>query len=137
MALPTKPLDQITEADLLALIQANEAESKIIDYKETLPGNSDSEKKEFLYDVSSFANTSGGHLVFGMRAKDGIPTELLGIKDLNADTEKLRLHNMIQSGIQPRIPGVEIQGVKLQDDTSALIVRMPRSWSSPHMVTFQ
>lgn len=137
MALPSKPLEQIVEADLLALIQTGEAESKIIDYKEALPGNSDSEKKEFLYDVSSFANAAGGCLVYGMKAKDGIPTDLPGIQQLNADSEKLRFHNMLQSGIQPRVPGVEIQDVKLKDNRWTLIVQIPRSWSSPHMVTFQ
>jgi len=79
MALPSKSLDQISEADLSALIDAAESESKIIDYKETLPGTADSDKKEFLYDVSSFANTFGGHLFFGIKAKDGIPIELSGI----------------------------------------------------------
>jgi len=137
MPLPSKPLDQIVEDDLLAMTKAGEAESKIIDYKAALPGNADSERKEFLYDVSSFANASGGHLVFGMKAQDGIPTELSGIEKLSADAEKLRLHNMVQSGIQPGIPGVEVQDVKLKDGKSALLVRIPRSWASPHMVTFQ
>jgi hypothetical protein len=137
MALPLKSLDQITETDLLALITAAESENKVIDYKETLPGNADSDRKEFLYDVSSFANASGGHLLYGIKAKDGIPTELKGTANLNADAEKLRLHNILQSGIQPRIPGVEIHEVKLKGDNSVLLVRIPRSWSSPHMVTFQ
>jgi len=101
---------------LLALVQAEEAESKVIEYKETLPGNADSDKKEFLYDVSSFANPAGGTLVYGMKAKDGVPVELIGIAGLNSDAEKLRLQAIIQSGLQPRIPTAEIETVTLAND---------------------
>jgi hypothetical protein len=137
MALPSKSLDQITEADLLALVQAGEAESKVIEYKETLPGNTDSDKKEFLFDVSSFANTAGGTLVYGMKAKDGVPVELTGIVALNSDAEKLRLHAIIQNGLQPRIPTAEIEAVTCANGNKALLIKIQRSWSSPHMVTFK
>lgn len=137
MALPTKSLDQITEADLLTLVQAGEAESKVIEYKETLPGNADSDKKEFLYDVSSFANAAGGTLVYGMKAKDGVPVELTGLVGLNSDAEKLRLQAIIQSGLQPRIPTAEIEAATLANGNKVLLIKIQRSWFSPHMVTFK
>ena len=61
-----KPLEQIAADHLPALITNAVSEGRTIDYKRELPGNSDGDKKEFLADVSSFANTSGGDLVFGM-----------------------------------------------------------------------
>ena len=51
-----KDLAAITELDLKSLIENSVLEQKTLDYKKMLPGNSDSEKKEFLADVSSFAN---------------------------------------------------------------------------------
>ena len=54
----------ITEADLQALVADRETEGKTLDYKRDLVGQSDPERKEFLYDASSFANTLGGDLVF-------------------------------------------------------------------------
>ena len=69
MALSNKPLLRLTENDLLALIADKEAEGKTLDYKRNLVGRSETEKKEFLFDVSSFASTQGGHLVFGMEEK--------------------------------------------------------------------
>ena len=60
MALTHKPLDQITADDLQALIDAQAPEKRTLDYKATLPGNADADKKEFLADVSSFANAAGG-----------------------------------------------------------------------------
>lgn len=37
-----------------------------LDYKRDLPGDKDAEKKEFLADVTSFANAGGGDIVFGI-----------------------------------------------------------------------
>ncbi len=54
-------------------------EGKIIEYKEALPGDSDKDKREFLADVSSFANTAGGVLYLGIREDSGVPVELTGL----------------------------------------------------------
>ncbi|MCD6594362.1 ATP-binding protein, partial [bacterium] len=61
-----KNIDQISEEDLQALIDNSVLEGKTIEYKQSLPGNSDSDKKEFLADISSFANASGGDLIYGI-----------------------------------------------------------------------
>lgn len=58
-----KRIRDITATDLQALVDNGVAESETLDYKLTLPGGSDSEKKEFLADVSALANTSGGTIV--------------------------------------------------------------------------
>jgi predicted HTH transcriptional regulator len=76
MALLHIPLDQIDEARLQALITAGAPESRTIDYKRTTYGNAHADHAEFLADASSFANTSGGDLVIGMGATNGIPTAI-------------------------------------------------------------
>jgi hypothetical protein len=53
-----KPLDAIGGTDLQALVDNQVREIKTIDYKVALPGNSDADKKEFLYDVSSLADAA-------------------------------------------------------------------------------
>jgi hypothetical protein len=52
--------EQITEADLNALVAQQVPESIVLDYKRDLVGGSDKDRYEFLGDVSSFANTTGG-----------------------------------------------------------------------------
>ena len=47
------------------------------------------------------------------------------------------LENMIRDGIAPRIMGVDIQPVSLSNSKTALIVRVPKSWISPHRVSFK
>lgn len=83
-------------------------ESKTIEYKESLTDNPDSDKKEFLADVSSFANAAGGYLIYGMRENSGIASELCGLESIDADAEIRRLDNIIRDGIKPRIPGVSL-----------------------------
>ena len=76
-----KDLDLVTEIDLQNLIEKEVHEGKKIEYKETLPGNSDRDKKEFLGDVSSFANESGGYIIYGISEdrNKGIPEEIKGL----------------------------------------------------------
>lgn len=125
------------ENDLQKLVDNQNPEIKTIEYKESLTGNSDSDKKEFLADVSSFANAAGGYLIYGMREKSGIPSELCGLESIDADAEILRLDNIIRDGIKPRIPGVSLWAIPLRTSKDAIIIRIPMSWASPHMVTFK
>ena len=134
-----KDIDQITEEDLQALIDNSVLEIKTIEYKQSLPINSESEKKEFLADVSSFANASGGDIIYGIveDKETGAPKSLEGLTIENIDQEILRLDNIIRNGIEPRIPSVNIQPIPLRNSRVALIIRAPKSWSSPHRVTYQ
>lgn len=142
MPLENIPIDEIAEADLKGLVD-QERERKTIEFKRDRIGDSDGKKKEFLADVSSFANAAGGHLIIGMAEKGGLATELVGIsvdgdkEVLNGDQEVLRLEHMIRSGIRPRIMGLETEAVSLSNGNVAIVIRTPKSWNPPHQVVFQ
>lgn len=135
----SKPIDQIKEEDLLNLISNKVTEKKKIEYKELLNVNTDNEKKEFLADVSSFANASGGDLIIGIieNRHTGEPIELAGINLVNPDQEILKLDSIIRDGIQPRIPSVEIQKISLSNSNFAFVIRIQQSWIAPHRVSFK
>lgn len=137
MALYDKRIEAIQEADLEALISAAVPEGKSIEYKLTLPGSTDSEKKEFLADISSLANTSGGDVVYGLREDRGIAAELVGISSSNLDQEKLRLEEIIRNGIESRIPNLRIHAIPLASGRITLLIRVPKSYLGPHMVSFK
>jgi len=61
-----RPLDQITEDDLAALIGGRRAEGRRLDFKAAFPGAGETAVKEWLADVSSFAKTDGGDIVIGV-----------------------------------------------------------------------
>ncbi len=134
MSLMGKPLDTIAQEDLQALVDNKVREFKHIEYKQSLPSNKESDRKEFLGDVSSFANAAGGDLIYAMQAKDGVATKVSGLPGINVDQEILRLESMIRDGIRPRIHAVSTQPIKLDRAGVVLIIRVPRSWYPPHMV---
>jgi Putative DNA-binding domain len=137
MSLANKPIESLDESDLHALIDDEVPEGKIIDYKELLPGGTDADKKEFLADVSSFANAAGGYLIIGMKEQAGVPTALPGLQNINADAEIARLENLIRDGIRPRIPGLAIRALPLLTSSAAIVIRVPRSWALPHVVDYK
>ena len=136
MALLHIPLRQIDEACLEALITSGAAESRTIDYKRTTYGNAHTDYSEFLADASSFANTSGGDLVLGIDAINGIPTAVTPLT-VQMDPEKLRLEQIARGGLQPRIANIEFHPVPLQAGGNVLIIRIPRSYNPPHRVIRQ
>ena len=75
-----KSINDISIKDIESLIDRKERENLHLEYKEKI-GNSDSDKKEFLKDVSGFSNGSGGFLIIGVKEKNGIPTEILGVDE--------------------------------------------------------
>jgi hypothetical protein len=131
-----KALDQITEADLNGLITAGVSERKTLDYKQQLPDMNDAGKRELLADVSSFANTAGGDLIFGMTESAGAPTGIPGVQIGDPDQEVLRFDNIIRSGLSPRIQH-STRAVPLASGGYVLIIRSERSWYGPHRVVFK
>jgi hypothetical protein len=139
-----RQFDDIEQADIQALVDNQVPEGRTLEYKETLPGNSDADKKEFLADVSSFANAAGGDIIYGIReARDaegkstGLPEEAVGLENINVDEQVLRLESTIRTGLDPRVPGIRLRGVNGFPQGPVLILRIPQSWASPHMVTFK
>lgn len=133
--------ENIDKAAIDALVTNNVSEDRTLDYKETLPGGTDSEKKEFLADVSSFANASGGDLIYGVKEKrdgdgkaTGEPEIACGLAGVNADVEIRRLDSIIRDSIDPRIAGIRMKPVEDFPNGTVIVLRIPKSWSSPHMV---
>lgn len=126
--------EQIDLNDLQELVQVEVPESLRLEYKSEIYGNSDSDKRELLKDVSSFANAHGGHLILGIQEANGIATKLVGVKCDDPDAEILRMVQILRSGIEPVISGTQIKALPLDKDRCAFLLRIPRSWNPPHRV---
>lgn len=124
-----------TAAEIQSLVDNKVSESKEIDFKRDLPGKSSGEKKEFLADVSSFANTNGGSLIYGVREEGGVAVEISGVSGYD-DQVILRLEASIRDGIAPRLT-IKPFVVELPGNRRVLVLSIPRSWARPHMVTFE
>jgi hypothetical protein len=129
----SKPLDEITEADLQRLVEDNVEENRQLEYKRELPGTGTEEKKEFVRDVVSFANSAGGHIIFGIAASNGMPTAFAPISVAEIDDAKVRLESIIRTSIEPTIQGLKIDSVKLGSGR-ALVIEIPRGLFGLHMI---
>lgn len=135
MALEAIPIEKISEDHLRGLLEDEVPEGRGIDYKLALPGNSADDKKEFLADVTSFANSGGGDIVFGIDESGGVPTGVPGLSD-DVDDAMLRLEGSIRDGIAPRIQSVASR-IPLSGGKKALVLRVTRSLGRPHVVVFR
>lgn len=136
MVLDEKPLNELTETDLQRLVQERVQELLVVEYKRELPSKVPGEKKEFLADVSSFANARGGYLIYGVEADGAEPIACPGISVEDYQAEVTRLEQMIRDGIEPRL-FQNIHSVGLASGRYVFVIQVPRSWAAPHRVKFE
>lgn len=125
-----KPFEEIDRAALEALIENGVSESKTIEYKSKMRER----VEEFVADVSAFANTAGGDLIIGVEEDKGVPTGFPGVEIDDPDGECLRLDQMLQNGLEPRLPRVDIKSIQVSEGRYVLVIRTHKSWNSPHRV---
>src|SRR5687767_14447921 len=124
-------LEQIALADLQRLVDDKVQEGKSIEYKGGMY-QLDSDKQdvrlgqheEFFKDVSSFANTSGGDLLIGVKAKDGIAERVVGVEAADPDSLKMRLAQLLETGVEPRF-GSAIHFIQVADNKYVFVIRTP------------
>jgi hypothetical protein len=134
----TQRLEDLTLAHIEGLKEDGVAESRSIDFKSAPVGSAYEDRREFVADVTAFANAAGGDIVFGVTTKDGgIASDVPGITLVDPDKEKLRLGDLIRTATEPRLANVSMQWLPMQGSIGVLVVRIPRSWLAPHRVTLQ
>ncbi len=129
-----KTLDKIEAADIQSLVTNGDEERRTLDFKRDLPGNTDKDKNELRADVTSFANAGGGDLIFGVDEAGGVATAVPGLPGVDADAEIRRIEAVIQTSIDPRVPGFESRAIAIPGKGPVIVVRVPKSWRGPHLV---
>ena len=130
-------LTSITEEDVASLVRDAVPEGKTLDYKRDLKVGSDSEKKEFLADVSALANTAGGDLIVGLDEQGGVPIGVVGIEVADPDKLRLQLEEIVRNGLKPRVPEFSPHFVALESGRYVVVLRVQQSWQRPHVVTYK
>ncbi len=131
-----KPIKEIVEQDIRRLKESETPEDNNLEYKGSLDTSNKDHKRKILKTISSFANTNGGLLIYGIDEKNGIPSELGGIKVDNKDQLGIWIEDYIRGNSEPRIPSLEIEFINKTDSNNVFIlVKVPRSWNLPHRVS--
>jgi signal peptidase I len=128
--------DNIDLTTIQGLLDAGATESVHLEFKRETYGNSDNDKKEFLKDISSLANSLGGHLIIGINEENGVARELMPLSGIDVDSELLRLENIARTGLEPSIIGLRMKRVQV-DDGDCIVIHVPHSYNPPHRVIFK
>lgn len=127
-------IDAITFAEIQRVLP-DLRESKTLDFKREISIQSKEEKLEFAADVSAFANSSGGDLVYGVAEEGGVAIAMDGTSVADPDQEILRLEQILRASIEPPIAGLRMIWIPKSEQSGLLVVRVPKSWSAPHRVS--
>jgi hypothetical protein len=125
---------EFTVEDIYSLI-ANEAEESIhLDFKEANAlDKSDSKKKEITKDITAFANSDGGVIIYGLKEFNHKANDISFI-DGNVYTKEW-LEQTINGSIQRRIQDIQIFPIRNNGNINETIyvVKIPKSYDAPHM----
>ncbi len=134
-----KKIEEIKLEDIQLLIDNAVSENKTLEYKSKLNISTDSDKKEFLADISSFANSIGGDIIIGLEEdeENKIPISICGISYTNEDLLIRQIESLIRDSIQPVILNIEFRLLSIENNRGVLIIRIPQSLILPHRIEFK
>lgn len=136
-----KPSWEWTEDDILSLKDSRAQESLYLEFKSSKSLAKDDRKKdEMSKDVSAFANSEGGDILYGILEGGKTPSSFDDI-DNGIDTHDITpewIEQVIQSRIEPRINGIRINPIELTKTRPARFVyavHIPPSPNAPHQAS--
>lgn len=127
-------LKEYTMEDIQYLIDFGIEESIHLDYKASgALDKSETKKKEISKDVSAFANSDGGIIIYGVEEQNHKAAGFSYIDGNNITKEWLE--QVINSTINQKIKGIEIFPIRNNGNIaeSIYLVKIPRSYDAPHM----
>lgn len=125
----SRKIDDLSLDDLQNLITYKVREGSNIEYKSQMI-----REEQICTAVSSFANTYGGDFYIGIEESNGEPTSLVGIEVKDIDHEELRINNILQNGVEPRLGRYDLKSFQVASGKYVILIRVYRSWTRPHRV---
>jgi hypothetical protein len=120
----------IKRDDLELLILQQVQESLYLDYKRS-DALLKAGQKEVPKDVSAFANSDGGMIIYGIEESGHLPVRVDGGIQ-NSSVTREWIEQTILNNVSPRIEGIQIQRIPLDADNSAYCISIPKSDRAPH-----
>ena len=120
-----------TRADLERMISGQFQESLHLEYKSSMAVSKPSNRTELAKDVSSFANSDGGMIVYGIEEEEHLPIRIDDGIDHDIYNREW-FENVILGNIAPRLDGIVIVQIPLSSDRSAYAIEIPKSYRGPH-----
>lgn len=144
MYLTSADVRDLDEQGLRQFLERRIPEGHHLDYKTAFQhgetnksGDKNRGKREFLKDITAFANANGGDLLIGVEE----PRESLSVDDQihgidEGDKLAQDLERLASSSVDPRVPGLLIKPIPLQNGKHVLVVHVPPSMIRPYRIDF-
>jgi predicted HTH transcriptional regulator len=118
-------------ADVENLIRNQVQENIHLDYKDSRALTNNGARDSLAKDVSAFANSDGGLLIYGVEEKDNLPVRIdAGVDDAQRSREWIE--SAIMTGITPRLDDVKIVPVPVSAGHSLYVVETTKTFRGPH-----
>ena len=133
----SKQSHEWTEDDLLGLISNKAQESLTLEFKACGALRDKGWRHEFAKDVSAFANSAGGVLIYGLKEnKHTHEAEEIDDGFNPTNPSKEQLEQIVNSNIHRRIDGIRFNAISLsrtRPEKVAYVISVPESSHAPHM----
>ena len=148
IAILSKPSDEITAADVQALVDTSSQENDRLEFKAALPASKGTPdpwtagkshigeyaKTQLLREAIAFANAYGGALVLGISEdSNGIANGSHPVPRCKELADRLRL--VFRDCVEPQLPHVEVFGIETSGTDGFVIIRVGKSRLAPHRST--
>jgi hypothetical protein len=119
-----------TKEDLQRLVDEEIQESLTLDYKASPSlARDDKPRNELCKDVSAFANSAGGQIIYGIVEEDRMPIKV----DNGSDLSREWIEQVIDTHVEPRLDGLVITPVPVGSGRHAYVLTIPQaSGRAPH-----
>ena len=124
-----------TKSDLDRLIEEDIQESLTLDYKDARAlEKTDQKRNELCKDVSAFANSAGGQIIYGIQEDGHHPVRVQDADAVNpADISREWVEQVIDSNVQPRIQNLRIHPIHVALGRVAYVITIPQATTNaPH-----
>jgi len=140
MKILNKSIEDLEIQDIERLISNQVPESITLDYKKELKLSTSSDKKEFLADISSFNNTNGGVIIYGLQEeKDqynknkGIPESITPLAGINEDQTKQQIEQLVADGLSPKLTSLKFEFIS-HGNGVVIVIGIPNNFGLPRMI---
>jgi hypothetical protein len=122
-------------ADVEKMIQDQVQENIHLDYKRSAAIRRGSrERDELAKDVSSFANSDGGVLIYGVEEKDQLPIKIDGGVD-DSESSREWIESALMTGITPRLADVRILPLVTTPGRTMYVIEIAKTFRGPHQAS--
>jgi Putative DNA-binding domain/PemK-like, MazF-like toxin of type II toxin-antitoxin system len=121
--------------DLDRLMADDIQESLTLDYKDAAAlGKSNAQRNELCKDVSAFANSAGGQIIYGIQENGHHPTRAQETDAVNtAEITREWIEQVIDSNVQPRMKGLRIHPIDVAPGRVVYVITIPQATTNaPH-----